>query len=102
MDRKVGEVISIEDYGKKHLADFFEDSDKLNENDYIRGCYKPSDILGDCENTLVSITEAFEFLTRPELRVIMKDIYSEKYILSIESLAQALKKYQNWFLEEGK
>lgn len=100
MDRKVG-VISLEDYGTKHLADFFEDSDKLNENDYIRGCYRPSDIIGDCDNTLVYITEAFEFLIRPELRAIMEDIYSEEYISSIENLVQALKKYQNWFLGEN-
>lgn len=93
MDRKVGEVISVEDYGKKHLADFFEDSDKLNENNYIRGCYRPSDIIGDCDNTLGYITEAFEFLIRPELRAIMENIYSEEYIAKIENLVKALKEY---------
>ncbi len=96
MDRKVGEVISIEDYGTKHLADFFEDSDKLNDNDYIRGCYRPSDIIGDCDNTLVYIAEAFKFLIRPELRAIMESIYSEEYISSIENLVKALKEYRNW------
>lgn len=93
MDRKIGEVISVEDYGKKHLADFFEDSDKLNENNYIRGCYRPSDIIGDCDNTLGYIAEAFEFLIRPELRAIMENIYSEEYIAKIENLVKALKEY---------
>ena len=97
MERKVGEVIKLERYGERHLADFFEDADKLNENDYIRGCYRPSDIIGDCDYTLGYIAEAFEFLIRPELRAIMEDIYSEEYISKIENLVKALKEYSVWF-----
>lgn len=96
MERKVGEVIKLERYGERHLSDFFEDADELEENDYIRGCYRTGDILGNCENTLEWIREALEFLIRPELKEIMSSMYSEEYISKIEKLVQALTEYSRW------
>ena len=73
MERKVGEVIKLERYGERHLSDFFEDADKLADNDYIRGCYRPGDIIDDCRNTMESIIEALDFVTRPEVKEIMDE-----------------------------
>ena len=97
MERKVGEVIKLEKYGEKHLSDFFEDADELEDNDYIRGCYRPGDIIDDCSNTLEYIIEALDFVTRPELKEIMESIYSDEYISMIKKFVQDAKDFQGWY-----
>lgn len=97
MERKVGEVIKLERYGERHLSDFFEDADKLADNDYIRGCYRPGDIIDDCRNTMEFIIEALDFVTRPELKEIMDSIYSEEFISRIKKFVQDAKDFQGWY-----
>ncbi len=85
-------MIKVEDYGKKHLSDFFEDGPKLvQDNDYIRGCYAIGDIVGNACNSLYEITEAMEFVLRPELRDILKTVYTDYFISKLEDFVKVSK-----------